>query len=112
MRRLYFDNIYAREDTIADAESGTFKWILGEDKDNSIHSIVEDDYESIHSTEEEHEKLVDSSEKSSNAEENLTRESLADEDEFQDGEKESPPDLESGLPVQVEKEPTQGEERD
>jgi hypothetical protein len=111
LRRLYFDNIYAREDTIADAESGTFKWILKEDENESIHSITENDDESSSSTEEDDEELVDPSESSSNAEEVLAREeSLVDEDEFQDGEKESPVDLKSGSPVQVENEPTQGEE--
>ncbi|KAH6714421.1 hypothetical protein BKA61DRAFT_359607 [Leptodontidium sp. MPI-SDFR-AT-0119] len=111
LRRLYFDNIYAREDTIADAESGTFKWILEEDENESIHSIAENDDESIHSTEDDEEEVVDPSESSGNAEEVLAREeSLVDEDEFQDGENESPTDLKSGPPVQVENEPTQGEE--
>jgi hypothetical protein len=112
LRRLYFANIYAREDTIANAEGGTFKWIL-EDEDKSIHSIAKDDDESIYSTEEDHEKLVDSSEESMNAEENLTRrESLADEDENRDGAIESHADSESRLPVQVKIEPRQGEERE
>lgn len=30
LRRLYFDTMYSREDTISMAESGTFKWMLGE----------------------------------------------------------------------------------
>ena len=111
LRRLYFANIYTREDTIANAEGGTFKWIL-EDEDKSIHSIAKDDEESIYSTKEDHEKLVDSSEESMNAEENLTRESLVDEDENRDGATESHADSESRLPVQVKIEPSQGEERE
>ena len=30
LRRLYFDTMYSREDNISMAESGTFKWMLGE----------------------------------------------------------------------------------
>jgi hypothetical protein len=113
LRRLYFDNIYAREDTIADAESGTFKWILEEDEDKSIHSISVKDDESVHSTEEDYERLSLSSEQFSNAEEKLTRrESRADEDDFQDREKESTADLESEILVQVEQEPNHGEQHD
>lgn len=111
LRRLYFDNIYAREDTITDAESGTLKWILEEDEDESIYSIAENDDGSFYSTEEDDRELVDPSESSSNAEGVLAiEETLADEDEVQDREKESPVDLESGPPVQVENEPTPGGE--
>jgi len=112
LRRLYFDNIYAREDNIADAMSGTFKWIVEENEDESIYSTEEDEYGSIPSTEEDYDEVIDSSEKSSNAEENLTRESLADEDELQGGEEDSSADLESGILVQVEKESNQGEEHE
>ena len=58
LRRLYFDNLYAREDTITDAESGTFKWILEEDEDESIYSIGENDGGSFYSTEEDDRELL------------------------------------------------------
>ena len=111
LRRLYFDNIYAREDTIADAESGTFKWILEEDEDKSIHSIAEHDDGSIYSAEENYEISLDSSEGSMNSEDILTRGSLANEDEIRAGPSELQADSESALSVQVEIEPDQGEER-
>lgn len=38
--RLYFDSMYKREDTVADAESGTFTWIVEEDH---WPDIVEDE---------------------------------------------------------------------
>jgi hypothetical protein len=111
LRRLYFDNIYAREDTITDAEGGTFKWILEEDEDESIYSIAENGNGSFYSTEEDDRELLDPSESSSNGEDLLAiEETLASENEVQDGEEESSVELESGPPVQVENEPNAGEE--
>jgi hypothetical protein len=39
LRRLYFKSMYSREDTIANAESGTFAWILENGDDESSHSV-------------------------------------------------------------------------
>ena len=41
LRRLCFDSMYAREDAIAEAESGTFRWIL-EDRDYESSKVVKD----------------------------------------------------------------------
>jgi hypothetical protein len=39
LRRLYFESMYAREDAIAEAASGTFGWILEERDDNSSEAV-------------------------------------------------------------------------
>lgn len=39
LSRLYFKSMYSREDTIADAESGTFAWILENGDDKPSHSV-------------------------------------------------------------------------
>jgi hypothetical protein len=41
LRRLCFDSMYAREDAIAEAETGTFGWIL-EDRDYESSEVVKD----------------------------------------------------------------------
>jgi ABC-type glutathione transport system ATPase component len=40
LRRLYFDTMYSREDNISMAESGTFKWMLGEQDAASSRSSI------------------------------------------------------------------------
>ncbi|CZR70135.1 uncharacterized protein PAC_20036 [Phialocephala subalpina] len=40
LRRLYFDTMYSREDNISMAESGTFKWMLGEQDPASSRSSI------------------------------------------------------------------------
>jgi hypothetical protein len=40
LRRLYFDTMYSREDNISMAESGTFKWMLGEQDSASSRSSI------------------------------------------------------------------------
>ncbi|KAH0534152.1 hypothetical protein FGG08_007261 [Glutinoglossum americanum] len=38
LRRLYFESVHLREDNIAEAESGTFAWILETGDDEPVHS--------------------------------------------------------------------------
>lgn len=60
--RLYFEAMYAREDTIADAEDGTFEWILeGSDNDSvgeNKSSICEDEDDQESSQGQEDEILI------------------------------------------------------